>query len=275
MPEYSYQALDKRGRHIKGTIVAASEEAVIERLRAMGHLPIEVSGTRMVKQERTISRGSRASETSHRLMQPEPAWRSALSAILGKGRESSGVQQCLGVELEGSSLKLAEMNINETGVRIGRILEARAPIGGGKIQGKALVAAVRSLIKQHKITARQAVCFVPAQSVFVQRLRLPIVSEPRLSRIVLYEANQRIPYPPKNIIVYEVLDTDNEKDLDVLVVGMKEQTYEEYIRIVRRIGLRPVGVSSCSLAESNAQNLRPFILKRKLSTMCFILLPSE
>jgi hypothetical protein len=275
MPEYSYQALDKHGRQIKGTIGATSEEAVVKELRAMGYFPIEVSGTRMVEQERTISRSPRASETSHRLMKPEPAWITALSALLGKGRESSAVQQCLGVELEGSSLKLAEMNIEETGLRIGRILEARAPIEGRKIQGRALVTAMRSLIKQHKITSKKSVCCVPAESVFIQRLRLPIVSEPRLSRIILYEANQRIPCPPKNIIVYEILNTDGEKEFDILVVGLKEEIYSQYIRIVRRIGLRPVGISFCSLTESSVQDLRPLILKRKLSAIRFLLLPSQ
>ena len=42
MPEFSYLALDRGGKQIKGVIDAPSEEAIIEKLRGMGYYPIEV-----------------------------------------------------------------------------------------------------------------------------------------------------------------------------------------------------------------------------------------
>ncbi len=43
MAEYSYKALDKGGREVKGVIEASSEDVIIERLRNMGYYPLEVS----------------------------------------------------------------------------------------------------------------------------------------------------------------------------------------------------------------------------------------
>lgn len=42
MPEYSYLALDRGGKQIRGAIDAPSEEAIVEKLRGMGYYPIEV-----------------------------------------------------------------------------------------------------------------------------------------------------------------------------------------------------------------------------------------
>jgi type IV pilus assembly protein PilC len=42
MPEYKYEALDKGGKHFKGTISAPNEDVIIEKLRGMGYYPIKV-----------------------------------------------------------------------------------------------------------------------------------------------------------------------------------------------------------------------------------------
>lgn len=42
MPEYTYEALDKGGKQVKGVIEASSEEVIIEKLRNMGYYPLNV-----------------------------------------------------------------------------------------------------------------------------------------------------------------------------------------------------------------------------------------
>lgn len=42
MPEYSYLALDKGGKQVRGVIDMPSEEAIIEKLQGMGYYPMEV-----------------------------------------------------------------------------------------------------------------------------------------------------------------------------------------------------------------------------------------
>lgn len=43
MAEFSYKALDKGGKEVKGAIEASSEEVIIEKLRNMGYYPLEVT----------------------------------------------------------------------------------------------------------------------------------------------------------------------------------------------------------------------------------------
>ena len=42
MPEYTYEALDKGGKQVKGIIEAANDEVIIEKLRDMGYYPLKV-----------------------------------------------------------------------------------------------------------------------------------------------------------------------------------------------------------------------------------------
>ncbi|MBX7246574.1 MAG: type II secretion system F family protein [Candidatus Sumerlaeaceae bacterium] len=42
MPEFTYEALDKGGKQVKGIIEASSEEVIIEKLRNMGYYPLNV-----------------------------------------------------------------------------------------------------------------------------------------------------------------------------------------------------------------------------------------
>jgi type IV pilus assembly protein PilC len=46
MPEYTYQALDKGGKEVRGVIDAGSEEAIVGRLRGMGYYPLSVTISR-------------------------------------------------------------------------------------------------------------------------------------------------------------------------------------------------------------------------------------
>ena len=43
MPEYTYEALDKGGKQVKGIIEASNEEIIIEKLRDMGYYPLRVT----------------------------------------------------------------------------------------------------------------------------------------------------------------------------------------------------------------------------------------
>jgi type II secretory pathway component PulF len=43
MPTFSYKALDKAGKEIRGSIEATGEEAVVERLRTMGYYVTQVN----------------------------------------------------------------------------------------------------------------------------------------------------------------------------------------------------------------------------------------
>ncbi len=53
VPEYSYEALDKGGKQVKGVIDAANEDVIIEKLRDMGYYPLRVTPNKRGKAGQT------------------------------------------------------------------------------------------------------------------------------------------------------------------------------------------------------------------------------
>jgi Tfp pilus assembly PilM family ATPase len=182
----------------------------------------------------------------------------------------AGIKRCIGVDLGGQSVKMVEMAVDKGGVRIVRMLTASVPVGPDALEterANAMVLTVRNMIKQNRITTKQAVFCMPGQTVFVRRLRLPKVPGPRLAQIVQFEARQVIPFPlEKTMMQYQVFDTGDAREVEVLLVAMKKETNDDFMRLVRRMGLRPVDISISTLALFNGQELRRFNVDEWLAT---------
>ena len=62
--------------------------------------------------------------------------------------------------------------------------------------------------------------------------------------------------------------------LGVLLFAVEEEWYDEYLRLVRQIGLRPMGVCVSSLTEFKEKDLHLLNLKRTTNALRFLLMPS-
>jgi len=170
------------------------------------------------------------------------------------------VKRCLGIDLGSHSVKLAEMALDGAGVRIIRMLAETLPVGPDATEeerNNATVNIIKGMMKKNRITTKHVVLCMPGQTVFVRRIRLPRATGSRLHQIILFEARQQIPFPlEKTIVEYQVFDTEKEREVEVLLVAMKRETNEEFMRLVRRIGLQPIGISITSLALFNGQDIQ-------------------
>ncbi|HUT24541.1 MAG TPA: pilus assembly protein PilM [Sumerlaeia bacterium] len=175
-------------------------------------------------------------------------------------------KRCLGVDLGTHAVRIAEMAIDRGGVRAVRLVSEVLPIGPTATPAErsaALVAAVRGLIKTHKIATRKAVFSIPGQTVFVRpSVHVPKAPDPRLHQIIQFEARQLIPFPlDKTIMEYQVFETAGEQDVEVLLVAMKKETNQEFMRTIRRMGLRAIALNVSSLALFNGQEIHRFNLQ--------------
>jgi Tfp pilus assembly PilM family ATPase len=109
---------------------------------------------------------------------------------------------------------------------------------------------LRDLLRENKIGTRQAAFALPGHAVFVRRVRLPRTSEERLQRIIRFEARQQIPFPlEQTLLQYQVTSTEVPDEVEVLLVAIKRDIVDNYMHLIRRLGLRPIrlGVSSFAL----------------------------
>lgn len=181
----------------------------------------------------------------------------------------AGLKRCLGVDLGGHSVKLVEMAVEKKKVRILRMVSAPVPIEPGALESErieAVTATVRQLVKTHKITTKRAFFSMPGQTVFVRRQRLPRAPGPRLHQIIQFEARQVIPFPlEKTMLEYQVFDTEDEREVEVLLVAMKKETNVDFIRSIKKMGLKMSGVGISTLALFNGEELRRFNLEEWLA----------
>lgn len=167
------------------------------------------------------------------------------------------LRKCLGIDIGTAGVKIAELVAEKNGVRVTQLVRGEVPLPPGPMDAERVAAIsklVRDLISRNKISTKQAVLCVPGQSVFIRRLRVPRTSEERLHRIVAYEARQQIPFAlDTSLMEYQVFDYGDSGELEVLLVAIKSDIVTEFMRLVNRLGIKPVMISVTSLALFNFQ----------------------
>lgn len=162
-------------------------------------------------------------------------------------------KRCLGVDIGSTSLKVAELSQDRTGVIIQRLIEAPldvSPDTPSEARWAAIAQTLRDTLRQNKISTRQAAFALPGHAVFVRRVRLPRTSEERLERIIRFEARQQIPFPlEQTLLQYQIAPTEMDDEVEVLLVAIKREIVEHYMGMIRKLGLRAIriGVSSFGL----------------------------
>ncbi|MBN1476280.1 pilus assembly protein PilM [Candidatus Sumerlaeota bacterium] len=167
----------------------------------------------------------------------------------------ANLKRCLGVDLGANSVKVVELRREGDAVRIVRAVTKPLdllPNSPPEERAEATSAAVRELLREEKIALKQAVFSVPGQSVFIKRVRLPRTTEERLHRIINYEARQQIPFPlDKTLLEFQIFDEPGDPQVEVLLVAIKRDFIESFMRTITRCRLKPVAISVSSLALFN------------------------
>ncbi|MFW5870832.1 MAG: type IV pilus assembly protein PilM [Candidatus Sumerlaeota bacterium] len=180
----------------------------------------------------------------------------------------AGLKRCLGIDFEGQSVKLIELANEKGHVRVVRALSQPLPVGADAMESEranAIVGVVRDMIKSNKISTKKAFFCMPGQTVFVHRQRLPRAALSKLTQAIRMEARRAIPFPlEKTILRYQIFEEEHSNEVEVLLVAMKRETNDDFMRMVKRMGLRVSGVSVSSLALYNAQELRTLDMEKWL-----------
>ncbi|HOE97077.1 MAG TPA: pilus assembly protein PilM [Candidatus Sumerlaeota bacterium] len=176
---------------------------------------------------------------------------------------------CLGLDIGSHHIRIAYLEMGRSGPRIVQLLEAPLEVEEGVPEAQRfqqIGKQVQEMLREARIRTKNAVFSIPGQSVFVRRIKLPRTSEERMQRIIRYEARQQIPFPlDKTIMEYQVFEEEDSPEANVLLVAIKREFILNFMRMVRRTGLRAVGISVSTLAlfnfhEANSSD-RPLTLR--------------
>ena len=168
-------------------------------------------------------------------------------------------KKCLGIDLGTNSIKVAEMAIESDGLRILKTASTEISLleeASRASRVKATVNALKSLLKENKIGTKEAIFCVSGQTVFVRRFRLPQTTQERLKKIINYEARQQIPFPiDKTMLEYQIFPIKDAPEVDVFLVALKKDVLLDFMEIVNKTALKPIGISVSTLALYNFYSL--------------------
>src|SRR5437667_8345238 len=113
--------------------------------------------------------------------------------------------------------------------------------------------ALREMLAELGIKSARVNYAVPSQSVFTRFVKLPVVEEEKIERIVAFEAQQNVPFPISEVVWdYQLVGGGTDEQLQVVLVAIKSDLLEVLNGAVESAGLRPVIVDVATMALANA-----------------------
>jgi type IV pilus assembly protein PilM len=123
-----------------------------------------------------------------------------------------------------------------------------------------VVDALKNLIKAEKIQSRYAVSAVAGEAVFIKKIKVPVMSEEKLSEKITQEAEQYIPFDIDEVVLdFQILGkisgNKEEKMMEALLVAVQRGIIDERTDILLEAGLKPAIIDLDLFALMNATRL--------------------
>lgn len=144
---------------------------------------------------------------------------------------------------EGGSLKLLRWAVKPLGLE-GSQEATREGIVLAKLQ---------EAMAEKGFVARKVNICAPGSQVFSKFVKLPAESAAKLGEIIQYEAQQNVPFPLDEVVwAYQLLGQAADGGLEVLLVAIKKEVVEGYLRLCEaaKLDLQLVDVSHAALMNS-------------------------
>lgn len=170
-------------------------------------------------------------------------------------RKKKGV---IGIDIGSSSVKMVELKDTKKGYHLVNYgiapLQTEVIVDGAIMDSSAVVEAVRGLLAEKKIKAKDVAISVSGHSVIIKKITLPVMTEEELGESIHWEAEQYIPFPISDVNMdFHILGiVPGQQQMDVLIVAVKKDMINDYTAVIAEAGLNPIVVDVDSFALENA-----------------------
>lgn len=127
-------------------------------------------------------------------------------------------------------------------------------ISDSPLDQEAIAVAIRKLLADIKIAAKNVYTALPDAKVFSRVIEVPLLSEDELKEALKWEAEQYIPFPLEEVNTdFSILEKDQkEGKMQVLVVAAPIRLIDKYTEILKLAGLTPLSLETEIIAVSRA-----------------------
>lgn len=178
----------------------------------------------------------------------------------------------VGIDLGLGSIKVVALNRNQQLLSLAAIGEIKTPNGdwmksnATKKSVEDVGQALKSLMKDMKISGRQAVTALPEYEIVSRLVSLPPLKESEIKDALRFEAETFVPYPLDQVSIdYEVIEEDEAGRLTVFAIAAKNDLIANYIKIFKISGLDLLAI------ESPAVSMRRILKQMNTSSMATML----
>jgi type IV pilus assembly protein PilM len=165
----------------------------------------------------------------------------------------------LGLDIGSSSVKLVQLKERKGGYTLQAFGVSKLPpetiVDGALMNSGAVVQAIRDLVSEQKVKAKEAAIGVRGHSVIIKKIALPRMSQEELDESIQWEAEQYIPFDVKDVnIDTQILTPEGDAagQMDVLLVAAKKELIHDYIAVCSEAGLAAGVVDVDAFAVQNA-----------------------
>ncbi len=168
----------------------------------------------------------------------------------------------LGLDIGSSSVKLVHLKEGRRGYTLLAWGEAPLPpeavVDNQLMNSSAIVEAIRQLLAQQKVKARDVAIGVRGHSVIIKRISMPLMSQEDLDESIQWEAEQYIPFDVKDVHIDTQILTpqgDAAGQMDVLLVAAKKDMINDFTAVCAEAGLAATVVDVDAFAVQNAYEI--------------------
>jgi len=168
-----------------------------------------------------------------------------------------GNKGIIGLDIGSASLKLAELKSTRSGYQLKNIGEAVLPpdsiVKKVIINREAVAGTLTNLVKDLGVKNKNVVISISGHSVIIKKVTLPSMSKNELAESIPWELEQYLPQSVEDVnFDYQVLpEISPEGNMDVLIVAAKKDITNDYVSLVRSVGLNPMIVDVDVFALEN------------------------
>jgi type IV pilus assembly protein PilM len=162
----------------------------------------------------------------------------------------------ISLNLGSQTIGLAEFRIQAHGGLVlvdYRLREIPAGLTNEETRHSQIATALREMMDELRIKHGRVNYAIAAQSAFVRFVKLPLVDQEKIERVIGFEAQQNVPFPIDEVVWdYQLVGGGPDEQVEVVIVAVKAEYLEAINAAVEESGLRANKIGLATMGLYNA-----------------------
>lgn len=160
-------------------------------------------------------------------------------------------QSYLGIDIGATSVKVVHL-VGSDG-KLSLAHASAVPLDSPDAGDEEIRQALRQALSGRRVRPVAAASAVSARAAAVREIRLPNTEEANIARMVRFEAERFIPFPPEQVTLdHQYMGLEGADSARVLVVATRKQTAERVLKLLAGLGLPHPSLDVTAIASFNA-----------------------